>query len=394
MNALIELKCPHCEHQLSIAPKYAGKRGRCKHCRGEIFVPVIQPTSSLGFNSERESVEEPSQRTASPTLPQHEAQQPQKLKMWHVLLVAVAVLLLIIGALQDPPSTGHEVSKASAPLPTHKVSTSLPAYKVIQSEDYLDYKISLDVRITEPDINLPGPEKLARLSKKLYADYGGKKYERMFIGYYLPGMEVGDSYWATGHHNPDLEVRINGISPELAMKARQSRAKLKPGEKLMSRSLFKNLAFPSIFTIVQKGNDYILRREFEGGDVSEYFLDVRNINGRTCYFKRGSTTSEYYVIGAHGNLEIWDIEEGLGATGEIIGEAKGIQRVRLELKQVSLVQDMSYSDVCEIIGREGTKLGALTGPDGSQKTKYNWSNEEGSLTASFQDNTLKKWDYD
>lgn len=37
---MIELKCPHCGHQLRIKDKYAGKRGGCKHCRGTFVVPM------------------------------------------------------------------------------------------------------------------------------------------------------------------------------------------------------------------------------------------------------------------------------------------------------------------------------------------------------------------
>jgi hypothetical protein len=36
---MIEMKCPHCDHQLRINSKYAGKRGGCKHCGGVFVVP-------------------------------------------------------------------------------------------------------------------------------------------------------------------------------------------------------------------------------------------------------------------------------------------------------------------------------------------------------------------
>ena len=35
----IELKCPNCGHQLRISSRYAGKRGVCKHCKGDVDVP-------------------------------------------------------------------------------------------------------------------------------------------------------------------------------------------------------------------------------------------------------------------------------------------------------------------------------------------------------------------
>ncbi len=35
---MIEMKCPHCGHQLRISDKYAGQQGRCKTCRGKFAV--------------------------------------------------------------------------------------------------------------------------------------------------------------------------------------------------------------------------------------------------------------------------------------------------------------------------------------------------------------------
>jgi hypothetical protein len=38
-------------------------------------------------------------------------------------------------------------------------------------------------------------------------------YERTFIVYYLPGMEIGSLAWATSHFDPELQVRIIGVTP-------------------------------------------------------------------------------------------------------------------------------------------------------------------------------------
>ena len=40
---MIELLCPHCKHQLRIADEFAGKIGRCKHCRTKFAVPEPDP---------------------------------------------------------------------------------------------------------------------------------------------------------------------------------------------------------------------------------------------------------------------------------------------------------------------------------------------------------------
>ena len=40
---MIEMKCPHCGHELRIADEYAGKRGGCKHCKGVFTVSMPGP---------------------------------------------------------------------------------------------------------------------------------------------------------------------------------------------------------------------------------------------------------------------------------------------------------------------------------------------------------------
>lgn len=41
---MIEMPCPHCGQRLQIEDKYAGQRGACKHCRGEVVVPSSPPS--------------------------------------------------------------------------------------------------------------------------------------------------------------------------------------------------------------------------------------------------------------------------------------------------------------------------------------------------------------
>ncbi len=40
------------------------------------------------------------------------------------------------------------------------------------------------------------------------------EYQRTFIMYLLPGMQVGAGAWATTHFDPDLQVKILGLTAE------------------------------------------------------------------------------------------------------------------------------------------------------------------------------------
>ena len=81
-------------------------------------------------------------------------------------------------------------------------------YSVIQSTECLRERISFDVRVNLVDGRLPTKEQLAAVSKALREGMG-KRYERMFVCFYLPGMVVDAGAFATAHYRPDpQEVRI------------------------------------------------------------------------------------------------------------------------------------------------------------------------------------------
>ena len=81
-------------------------------------------------------------------------------------------------------------------------------YSVIQYTDCLRERISYDIRVSLVDGRLPTKEQLAAVSKEIL-EWRGKRYKRIFVCFYLPGMELDAGAFATAHHNPDPEeVRI------------------------------------------------------------------------------------------------------------------------------------------------------------------------------------------
>jgi hypothetical protein len=79
-------------------------------------------------------------------------------------------------------------------------------YTIINEETYLDIKTSIDIRLdSEVD-----EEILYKIANELWED-GREKYERVFICYYLPDMEVDAGAWATTHFDPKLEVKISAL---------------------------------------------------------------------------------------------------------------------------------------------------------------------------------------
>jgi len=88
-------------------------------------------------------------------------------------------------------------------------STTITAQEfcyTIIAKDCLETKrssltIRLNKRISE--------DRLRKLAIEL-RDKEPRKYDRMFITYYLPDMTVGAGAWATTHFDPDLKVNILG----------------------------------------------------------------------------------------------------------------------------------------------------------------------------------------
>lgn len=77
-------------------------------------------------------------------------------------------------------------------------------YSIIKKETIPYAKASYDIHLNK-EFNKSSIEKLAhKLKNDLDADY-----ERVFITYYLPGMEVGSGAWATSHFTPNLEIHLS-----------------------------------------------------------------------------------------------------------------------------------------------------------------------------------------
>jgi len=77
----------------------------------------------------------------------------------------------------------------------------------IESEDRLPpYKASVVVRLEEKISR----EDIQKIAPKNQND-GCRNYDRVYIGYLLPGMVDGEGAWATSHFDPDLEIRLVGF---------------------------------------------------------------------------------------------------------------------------------------------------------------------------------------
>lgn len=82
-------------------------------------------------------------------------------------------------------------------------------YSVINKTKFLKYKLSYDIRI-EMKGALPTKEELTEVAQQLWEL---EKYDKTFVCFYLPGMQVDAGAYATGHSGQD--VRILGWPAEV-----------------------------------------------------------------------------------------------------------------------------------------------------------------------------------
>lgn len=177
-------------------------------------------------------------------------------------------------------------------------------YSIIGSDTFLDYKRSLDVRLNRK----VSEDTLSALALKLKAQ-DPKIYERTFICYYLPGMEVGAGAWATTHFNPNLEVKILGLTAEQENALRQQTND--PSRDVIGSWLDESPFIGSRVTIFRQNGKLFLENTYKDGSSGKKEI-VEKLSGkeRTFRKKEGSSAGEFYLIDKQGNLQLWD-QEGI-----------------------------------------------------------------------------------
>ena len=109
-------------------------------------------------------------------------------------------------------ANGCGVQSSTTPQTAERLDKAIEAeldYSIIDDSKHPPIKRSLNIRLAEK----VSEDTLRDIAKEL-KQTDSAQYERTFIVYYLPDMEVGAGGWATSHFYPDLDVRILGLTAE------------------------------------------------------------------------------------------------------------------------------------------------------------------------------------
>jgi len=170
------------------------------------------------------------------------------------------------------------------------------SYKIIGADRLGTIKCQLTVRLSKRI----SEEALRQLAIELRTKES-KKYYRMFISYYLPGMTVGSGAWASTHFNPNLDVRILGMTVEEEKNLLREK-KNKSGKTI---GVWVDELFGKV-TIIAKGSDYIIEKKYKDGSGSTEDLIGYKVRGKPAFKEKGNSNGEYYVIERSGDLAVYD----------------------------------------------------------------------------------------
>lgn len=225
-----------------------------------------------------------------------------------ILVVVVGIIAAYVSSDQDSGSR----PTTSAPIPSS--ATGIPAdvtYLIIDSDTFLDYKRSLDIRLSKK----VSEETLRAIALKLNAQ-DSKNYERTFICYYLPDMKVGAGAWATTHFNPNLDVRIQGLTAEQEETLKKQPDD--PSREVIGSWLDESPFVGSRITIFRQNGKLFIENTYKDGSSGKKEI-VEKLSGkdRTFREKERNSFGEFYLIDSQGNLQLWD-QEGLISTAKKI----------------------------------------------------------------------------
>jgi hypothetical protein len=179
------------------------------------------------------------------------------------------------------------------------------SYTIIEKTSLRSIKLSIDIRLEQK----VSKDFLQKLALKLWQEEP-KKYDRIFICYYLPGMTPGSGAWATSHFNPNLNVNILGMTIEEEKALIMSKPKELSGE-IIGEWLDESPFVSAKYTLLKRNGKIIMIDKFKDGSSSEKEMIQKKQSGKLRFEEKGDNDfGEYYLIEINGRLAVYD-NEGL-----------------------------------------------------------------------------------
>lgn len=217
-------------------------------------------------------------------------------------LVLIASICLLFAACED----SSQIASQSSPL-VETASTAIPGdviFTVVTEDSIPGIKRSLDVRINKR----VSEDVLRAIALELHGR-SPQKYERTFMIYLLPEMHEGDSAWATTHFNPDLEVRVLGLTP---MEANALSAEpIARGGSMIGRWADERIG--GVIEIRDEGGQLHFEERFKDGSKRQKVLLEKKVTAGRQFTEAQAEYGEFWLLLPDGRLQLGD-DDGIMAT--------------------------------------------------------------------------------
>ena len=181
-------------------------------------------------------------------------------------------------------------------------------YTILQEETIPNAKRSVDIRL-----NRRVSVDILRAIAHMIRANDNSRYQRTFILYYLPEMEVGAGAWASSHFNPELQIEIYGATPE------EHAALVEPSAPASARQIIgvwldERPYVSRRLALYRRNGNVFMESTYTDGSVGTDEMSERNTSrGLRFDAKQASPSGDHYVLNRSGDLEIRD-SDGLIAT--------------------------------------------------------------------------------
>ena len=176
-------------------------------------------------------------------------------------------------------------------------------YTIIKEEPNVNEVLGVNDCAIDVKLNKRVDEKvLTEIAKKIKQDKA--QYKRLWIKYYLEGVEYTSIAWATTHFEPELKVEINGSTEAELKKTKDGTINV---DGTIMGKWYEEGYTKSSYVLYKKNDKLFMRTIFSNGQTMDDEMSSAKLDKGTKYFCALSACSgEYYVVNEKLELEFYN----------------------------------------------------------------------------------------
>lgn len=176
-------------------------------------------------------------------------------------------------------------------------------YTIIKEEPNINEVLGVNDCAIEVKLNKRIDEKiLTEIANQIKKDR--RQYTRLWIKYYIEGVDYNAAAWATTHFEPELSVEIIGSS-ENALKT--TIAKTQNIEGVILGKWYEEGYTQASYVLFQKDDKLFMRTIFSNGQEMDDEMSSIKIDTGTKYScAQSDCNGEYYVVNDKSELEFYN----------------------------------------------------------------------------------------